>query len=206
MARGPRIQASDTVYHVTTRGTRRLEVYEDALDYRKFETLLGKVVTKRGWVLHSYCQMPNHHHLLLNTPDADISDGMCWLNGVYARWFNERHGYSGHVFEARFHAVLVQSNVHLLNLACYIPLNPVRAGLCARPAGWPWSSYGATIGRARSSWLSPGWLLSQFGRDEATAVRAYERYVWESHVSPGRVIVPGTRTRPGEPSVVAARF
>jgi putative transposase len=177
VARGPRIQASDIVYHVTTRGTRRLEVYEDEIDYRKFEALLGQVVTKRRWVLHAYCQMPNHHHLLLNTPKADISDGMFWLNGVYARWFNERHGYSGHVFEARFHSVLVRSNVHLLNLACYIPLNPVRAKLCARAADWPWSSYRATVAEVRPSWLSAGWLLSQFGRDEAEAAIEYARYV-----------------------------
>jgi REP element-mobilizing transposase RayT len=172
-----RIQAPDAVYHVTARGVRRVEVYEDAIDYRKFEALLGKVVTKRGWALYAYCQMPNHYHLLLRTPNADISDGLCWLNGVYARWFNERHGYIGHVFEARFHSVLVRNNVHLLNLACYIPLNPVRAKICAKPADWPWSSYRATVGLVRRSWLSRSWLLAQFGRDEASAVVEYERYV-----------------------------
>jgi putative transposase len=177
MGREPRIQAADTVYHVMARGVRRLEVYEDAIDYRKFESLLGQVVTKRRWALHSYCQMPNHYHLLLETPNADISDGICWLNGVYARWFNERHGYTGHVFEARFHSLIVRSNVHLLNLACYVPLNPVRSKLCARAADWPWSSYQATVGRVQKDWLSRGWLLGQFGRDEASAVVEYERYV-----------------------------
>lgn len=151
-------------------------VYEDELDYQKFELLLAAVVDKRGWAVHSYCQMPNHYHLVLDTPDADISEGICWLNGVYARWFNERHGYSGHVFEARFHTELVLSNVHLLNVASYVPLNPVRAKLCASPADWRWSSYRATIGRTRKPWLSP-WLLAQFGRDEAKAAVAYERYV-----------------------------
>lgn len=177
MGRGPRIQAADTVYHLTTRGVRRLDVYEDALDYRKFETLLAQVVTKRQWVLHAYCQMPNHYHLLLETPTPDLSPGLCWLNGVYARWFNERHGYSGHVFEARFDSVIVQNNVHLLNLACYIPLNPVRAKLCTTAADWPWSSYRATSGRVTKTWLSPTWLLAQFGREEAVAVIEYERYV-----------------------------
>jgi putative transposase len=177
MGRGPRIQAADTVYHVTTRGIRRLDIYEDAIDYARFESFLGRIVAKRRWTLHAYCQMPNHYHLLLETPDADISGGMCWLNGVYARWFNERHGYSGHVFDARFHTELVRSNVHLLNLACYIPLNPVRARICAYPDKWRWSSFRATVGRDRLPWLSPGWLLAQFGRDEATAVAGYERYV-----------------------------
>jgi putative transposase len=177
VGRKPRIQAADAVYHVTTRGVRRAAVYEDGIDYRKFETLLERVVTKRGWALYSYCQMPNHYHLLLRTAEADISDGMFWLNGVYARWFNQRHGYSGHVFEARFYGEIVRNNVHLLNLACYIPLNPVRAGLCARPGDWRWSSYRATVGRDRKSWLNTTWLLAQFGRDEATAVVEYEHYV-----------------------------
>jgi putative transposase len=176
MGRAPRVQAEDAVYHVTARGVRRLLVYEDLFDYRKFEALLGSVVSKRGWAVHAYCQMPNHYHLVLNTPKADISDGMCWLNGVYARWFNERHGYTGHVFEARFHTELIRSNVHLLNVATYVPLNPVRAGLCASPAEWQWSSYRATIGSERKRWLSP-WLLGQFGRDEAEAAIEYERFV-----------------------------
>jgi hypothetical protein len=120
--------------------------------------------------------MPNHYHAVFTTPKADISDGMCWLNGVYARWFNERHGYSGHVFEARFHTELIRSNVHLLNVATYVPLNPVRARLCESPADWPWSSYRATIGRERKPWLSQ-WLLAQFGQDEAAAAVAYERFV-----------------------------
>jgi putative transposase len=177
MGRAPRIQAEDAVYHVTVRGVRRLRVYEDVLDYRKFEAMLCEVVGKRQWAVHSYCQMPNHYHLVLGTPKADISDGMCWLNGVYARWFNERHGYSGHLFEARFHTELIRSNVHLLNVASYVPLNPVRARLCASPADWPWSSYRAMTGRDEMPWLSP-WILTQFGRDEAAAAREYERYVW----------------------------
>jgi putative transposase len=178
MGRAPRIQTNDIVYHVTTRGIRRLEIYEDAIDYERFEGFLASVVTKRRWTVHAYCQMPNHYHLLFETPNADISDGMCWLNGVYARWFNERHGYTGHVFEARFHTELARSNVHLLNLACYIPLNPVRARICAAPGQWRWSSYQATVGQGHPApWLSPGWLLSQFGRDDASAVAAYEGYV-----------------------------
>jgi putative transposase len=182
MGRPHRIQAPDTVYHVTSRGVRRLDVYEDAVDYRKFEALLGMVVSKRGWAVHAYCQMPNHYHVVLNTPKADISDGMCWLNGVYARWFNERHGYSGHVFEARFHTELIRSNVHLLNVATYVPLNPVRASLCESPADWPWSSYRFTIGRERKPWLS-AWLLTQFGRDEAAAAIEYERFVEDRRLS-----------------------
>ena len=181
MGRAPRVQAADIVYHVTTRGVRRLRVYEDPFDYRKFEALLSTVVSERCWLVHAYCQMPNHYHLVLATPNADISDGMCWLNGVYARWFNERHGHSGHVFEARFHTEIIRSNVHLLNVASYVPLNPIRARLCESAADWRWSSFRATIGLDRKPWLSP-WLLAQFGRDETEAAIEYERYV-ESRLS-----------------------
>jgi putative transposase len=177
MGRPHRIRAADVVYHLTARGIRRLDVFEDAFDYAKFDRLLGKVVTDRQWSLYSYCQMPNHYHLLLQTPDADISEGMCWLNGVYARWFNARHGYSGHVFEERFHTELVRTNVHLLNVACYIPLNPVRAGLCRTAGDWRWSSFRATVGREKKDWLNSGWLLEQFGRESAFAALEYERYV-----------------------------
>jgi putative transposase len=177
MGRALRVQASDVIYHVTVRGVRRMRVYEDVIDYRKFEGLLASVVSEREWRVHAYCQMPKHYHLLVETPNADISPGMHRLNGVYARWFNSRHAYSGHLFEARFHTELVLTNAHLLSTASYIPLNPVRAQLCRGPADWPWSSYRATIGRASQPWMDPSWLLAQFGREEA-AVAAYERYVY----------------------------
>jgi putative transposase len=177
MGRPHRIQTPEAVYHVTTRGVRRLAVYRDVIDYAKFEALLCKLVQDRAWALYSYCQMPNHYHLLFRTPNADISDGMCWLNGVYARWFNRRHGHEGHVFEARFHAGLVRSNFHLLSLACYIPLNPVRAKLCRRATDWRWTSYRATIGLEDKSWLESDWLLAQFGQERVAAVAQYERFV-----------------------------
>ena len=165
------------MYHVTARGIRRLRIYEDDLDYRKFEFLLAAVVVERDWAAHAYCEMPNHYHLVVTTPKPDISEGMCWLNGVYARWFNAKHDYTGHVFEKRFHTVLVRSTVHVLNLACYVPLNPVRAGLCSSAGDWRWSSYGATIGRRRTKWLESGWLLEQFGRETVTAALEYQRFV-----------------------------
>ncbi len=177
MGRPHRIRASDVVYHLTARGIRRTAIFEDAVDYAKFERLLREVVGKRRWAVHAYCQMPNHYHLLVSTPDADVSEGMCWLNGIYARWFNARHSYSGHVFEKRFYSELIRTNAHLLNLACYIPLNPVRARLCPTAGDWRWSSYLAMVGRRPNGWLNSAWLLEQFGRDPAWATVEYERFV-----------------------------
>jgi REP element-mobilizing transposase RayT len=177
MPRPFRIRTHEFPYHVTTRGVRKLPTHHDDLDFLKFEALLQEVMRLRGWKLHTYCLMPNHHHLVFHTPRSDISEGMCWLNGVYARWFNWRHGLSGHVFEARFHTELVESDAHLLELGSYVPLNPVRAGLCSHPAEWNWSSYRATTGKSAASWFDPTWLLGHFGRDRATAERAYEQHV-----------------------------
>lgn len=154
-----------------------MAIFEDAIDYARFERLLGEVVVKRNWRMYAYCQMPNHFHLLLSTPEADVSEGMCWLNGVYARWFNARHDYSGHVFEERFYSEAVRTNAHVLNLSSYIPLNPVRARLCAAAGDWRWSSYLATVGRRRLEWLESSWLVDQFGREPAFAALEYERYV-----------------------------
>ena len=176
MGRAPRVRADDVVYHVTARGVRRLRVYEDASDHRKFEALLAAVVIEREWVAYAYCQMPNHYHLVVKTPQADISEGLCWLNGMYARWFNWRHGYTGHLFEARFHAKLVLGEAHLFSTARYVPRNPVRAGLCARPEEWPWSSYRAMIAMETKPWLDSS-LLELFGREEAHAIAEYRRFV-----------------------------
>jgi REP element-mobilizing transposase RayT len=177
MGRDHRIQTADVVYHLTARGIRRMPLFEDAIDYARFERMLGEVVLKRNWLLYAYCQMPNHFHLLLSTPDADVSEGMCWLNGVYARWFNARHDYSGHAFEERFYSEVVKTNAHVLNLSSYIPLNPVRARLCASAGDWRWSSYLATVGRRQLDWLESSWLVDQFGREPAFAAIEYERYV-----------------------------
>lgn len=117
--------------------------------------------------------MTNHYHLLLETPEPDISLGMQRLNGAYAQRFNWRHDVVGHVFERRFHSVPVESNWHLLELARYIVLNPVRAGICRRPGDWPWSSYRAATGTAaRPPLVTLDWLLAQFGQ----GARAHERF------------------------------
>lgn len=175
MGRAPRPRADDVVYHVTSRGVRRLRVYQEVADHLKFEALLASVVLEREWATYSYCQMPNHYHLVVKTPDADISEGLHWLNGVYARWFNRQHGYTGHLFDARFHTRLVLDESHLLRTMRYVPRNPVRAGLCLDPAQWPWSSYRAMVGLETKPWLDSS-LLELFGREEGR-VEEYRRFV-----------------------------
>lgn len=124
--------------------------------------------------------MTNHYHLLAETPDANLAHGMRQLNGMYTQRFNRRHGRAGHVFQGRYHAVVVQKESHLLEVARYIVLNPVRAGLAASARSWRWSSYHATAGIAEPpAWLRTSWLLRSFDRDRAAASRAYRRFVDE---------------------------
>ena len=124
--------------------------------------------------------MTNHFHLVLETPDPNLSQGMRQLNGVYTQQFNRRHALVGHLFQGRFKAILVERETYLLGLARYVVLNPVRAGMVARPDDWPWSSYRAMVGAAPTpEWLETDWLLGLFGEERAQAQAGYAAFVVE---------------------------
>ncbi|AGA31755.1 putative transposase [Thioalkalivibrio nitratireducens DSM 14787] len=178
MARPLRIEFPGALYHVTSRGDRRENIYEDDADRQRFLEILGEVVTRFRWLCHAYCLMTNHYHILAETPEANLSRGMRHLNGVYTQASNRRHGRAGHVFQGRFKAILVERESYLLELARYVVLNPVRAGLVAQPNEWAWSSYNATIGAApRPAWLTTDALLSAFGRQRKRAQAHYQAFV-----------------------------
>ena len=146
-----------------SRGVRRFAIYIDDADYREFLRLLSIVKRRYGWHCLAYCLIVNHYHLVIETPEANLSLGMQWLNSRYAEYFNGRYGHAGHVFERRFRDVVVRDERHLAELFRYIVLNPVRAGLCRDGAQWPWSSLAEATG-AVSPWLtSPERLLRSFG-------------------------------------------
>jgi REP element-mobilizing transposase RayT len=142
-----------------------------------FLEILRQVVARRSWQLFAYCLMHNHYHLVLRTPDADLPAGMQALNGDYAQCFNKLHGLVGHVFQGRYHAVLVESDWHFLQLARYLALNPVRAGLCSSPAEWPWGSYRDIASGKASSPTSSERTLRHFGRDLGVARAAFIEFV-----------------------------
>jgi hypothetical protein len=124
--------------------------------------------------------MENHYHLLIDTPDGNLSMGMRQLNGVYTQRFNKRHSRVGHLFQGRFKAVLVQKDSHLLEACRYVVVNPVRAKIVERPEQWAWSSYGATAGRRKATpCLVTDWVLSQFGSERKKAEAAYRKFVRE---------------------------
>jgi REP-associated tyrosine transposase len=184
----PRPQFPGALYHVGTRGNRRCRICFDDRDREYFLELLDKIVRKLRWKVHAYCLMNNHYHLLVETPNGDIARGMEWLNGRYARWFNGRHGFTGHLFERRYFDELVESEHYLLELSRYIEMNPIRAGLVGDPSDWPWSSYRAIAGLEKPRrFLTTTWILSQFGRDLERARARYRQFVLEA---PARVLGP----------------
>lgn len=180
MARPLRIEYPGALYHVTARGNARDWIYLDDEDRQAFTDLLAEVVGGFNWLLHAYCLMGNHYHLLVETPDANLGRGMRQLNGVYTQRFNRRHERVGHVFQGRYKAILVEKDSYLLELARYVVLNPVRAGLVGEPGEWPWTSYRATAGLdGRPPWLGADWLLSALGSERAKAQQRYRQFVAE---------------------------
>ena len=180
MARPLRIEYPGAWYHVTARGNARQRIYTDAKDFQAFLELLGKLSDRYHWRCHAYCLMSNHYHLLLETPDANLSVGMRQLNGIYTQAFNRRHRKVGHLFQGRYHAILVDKDRYWLELARYIVLNPVRARMVKEAQAYPWSSYRATAGSgAGPAWLQMELLLAQFHRQRRTAQKRYRQFVRE---------------------------
>jgi putative transposase len=176
MARPLRLPVADGVYHVVARGNAKQRIYLDSRDFRTFAGILRDVLSRFEWRCLTYCLMPNHYHLVLRTLRANLSRGMRQINGVYAQRFNRRHDRCGHLFQGRFKAVLVQPDRHLLQLARYVALNPVRAGLCESVDDWPWSGHRDLMG-------SPGLgiatkeFLTYFGNSIADARIEYDAFV-----------------------------
>lgn len=178
MARPLRIEFPGGLFHVTSRGDRREPIYLTDADRAQWLAILGQVCARFNWVIHAYCLMGNHYHIVVETVEGHLSAGMRQLNGVYTQWHNRTYGRVGHVFQGRFKAIIVQRESYLLELARYVVLNPVRAGMCAVPDEWAWSSYRATCGTTPApDWLNIAWTLSQFGPQADQAVAAYINHV-----------------------------
>jgi REP element-mobilizing transposase RayT len=185
MSRPIRIEFPNALYHVTARGDRREDIFEDDTDRQTFLGILAQVVVQFNWLCYAWCLMDNHYHLLIQTPDANLSKGMRQLNGVFTQTSNRRHGQVGHLFQGRFKAILVDSDAYLLELARYVVLNPVRAGMVRKPQLWLWSSYRASLGLAPTEpFLAVDGLLAQFANRRAVARARYAKFVAEGIEAP----------------------
>ena len=185
MSRPIRIEFPGALYHVTARGDRREDIVDDAVDRNAFLDIFAEVVEQFNWLYYALCLMDNHYHLLIQTPDANLSKGMRQLNGVFTQTSNRRHHRVGHLFQGRFKAILVDSDAYLMELARYVVLNPVRAGMVKKPDKWMWSSYRASMGLvAAQPFLAVDGLLAQFAKRRTIAQARYARFVAEGIKAP----------------------
>lgn len=180
MTRPLRLEFPGALYHVTARGNRRTPIYRDDGDRHAWLDLLGRVCERHHFVIHSFCQMTNHYHLLIETSEANLSQGMRQLNGLYTQHFNWRHSLVGHLFQGRYKAILVQKESYLSELARYIVLNPLRAKVVSSLDEWQWSSHRYFVSQEHPPrWLERDWILSRFGNTHAAAAPAYQSFVLE---------------------------
>ncbi|MGH9896928.1 MAG: REP-associated tyrosine transposase, partial [bacterium] len=176
MARPLRLQVAGGIYHVTARGNDRRPIFDDDDDCARFLMVLASIVTRYHVLCHAYCLMSNHYHLLLETPEANLSVAMRQLNGVYTQRFNRRHERCGHLLQGRYGAQLVNGDSYLQEVCRYVVLNPVRGGLVAHPRQWRWSSFQATAGETTTpGFLTVGWVQALGGAK--TRTEALRRYI-----------------------------
>jgi len=138
MPRVARKLMPDGLFHVTARGVARDAIFRDGIDYAEFERQLLRVRDEYFWLVHAYCLLPNHYHLVIEAKRPDLSGGMHKLNGRYAQRFNRRYDRVGHLFQNRFSSYVIDTEEHFLRALAYVHANPVDAGLCANSADWPW--------------------------------------------------------------------
>ena len=178
MSRPLRLEFAGALWHVTSRGNEKREIFRDEADREVFLAILGRTVGLFRWTLHAYVLLRNHFHLLVETPEPTLSRGMRQLNGLYTQAFNRRHRRVGHLLQGRFKSVLVDKETHFLELSRYLALNPVRAGAARSARAWPWSSYRATAGLAAApAWLETDATLRRFGAKKGPAEEAYRKFV-----------------------------
>ncbi|MBC2712564.1 MAG: transposase [Desulfosarcina sp.] len=183
MARALRIEFEGAFYHVINRGNAGEDLFISRYDRKQFLTYLEKAVERYGIKVHTYCLMTNHYHLLVETPYANLSLAMQWINVSYAAYFNRKRNRRGHLFQGRFKALLVQADEYLKHLSRYIHLNPLRAKMVAEPGAYEWSSYPAFIGQVKSpAWLETDWLLGLFGKNRKAAAQKYRDFVEKAWV------------------------
>lgn len=181
MARPLRIEYPNAIYHVMARGNRRQAIFQIDGDYQRMTNGLDKTVSRTGWQVFAYVWMPNHIHLFVRTPKPNLSRGMQYLLSGYSNWYAKRHQQSGHLFQGRFKAELVENESYFWSLSRYLHLNPVRGKrpLVDHPSQWPWSSYqGYCRKSARVGWIDyesvlEAWQGEMGGKNAETAYRRF---------------------------------
>jgi len=177
MPRQPRLHAPGAFYHVTLRGNHRQDIFFSARDRTLLDELIAEVIVRFMARVHAYCWMTNHVHLIVQVGDTPLGRIMLRIASRYARQTQAHLRTTGHLFERRYHAVMVDADEYLLELLRYIHLNPVRAGIVERPIDYPWSSHQAYLGLRTTPWVTTDFALSMFHHNREQAVAAYDRFV-----------------------------
>ncbi|UCD80536.1 MAG: transposase [Desulfobacterales bacterium] len=184
MARPLRVEYPGAFYHVINRGNNQEKIFLNDRDKEKFLEYLEKANERFSIIIHTYCIMSNHYHLLVETPVPNLSVAMQWINVSYATYFNRKRGRVGHLFQGRFKAILIDADQYLKHLSRYIHLNPVKAKLVPMPSKYKWSSYIAFIGKARPpAYLETNRLLSTFGKGKKEANQNYKDFVENTDIT-----------------------
>jgi len=182
MSRPLRIEYPGAYYHITSRGNEKKDIFNSQRDREKFLEYLESATLRYGAVIHAYCLMSNHYHLLMETPNGNLSPIMQHINGAYTTYFNIKNNRAGHLFQGRFKAFLVEADSYLLELSRYIHLNPVRAKIVDRPEQYAWSSHRCYTGLSNPpEWLNTDFILAAIAGETADKHKEYRLFV-ESRV------------------------
>ena len=197
MARPLRISYPGAFYHVTSRGNEQKVIFKSKKDREKFLEYLESALKRYDAVIHAYCLMSNHYHLLLETPSGNLSKIMAHINGAYTTYFNVKRDRFGHLFQGRYKAILIEADEYAMELSRYIHLNPVRAKIVELPEEYEWSSYSYYIGNKKyPEWLRIDFILGYFGKKLSEAQKNYKKFVGEmidkQYESPLKDVVSST--------------
>jgi putative transposase len=197
MARPLRIEYPGAFYHITSRGNEHKDIFKSKRDREKFLSYLESASQRYRAVIHIYCLMNNHYHLLMETPSGNLSQIMRHINGAYTTYFNIKHQRSGHLLQSRYRAILVDMDEYAQEVSRYIHLNPVRAGIMDRPEKYLWSSYPYYIGQKKApEWLATNHILNYFGKNVSRARKRYQHFadamVGQEYGSPLERVVSST--------------
>ena len=177
MARPLRLEYEGAVYHVTARGNERGKIYFSKRDYEKFKEYLAAAKEKYGFILHAYALMTNHYHLIIETPVKNLSKIMHYINSSYTTYTNVKRKRSGHLFQGRYKAILVEKDNYLLELSRYLHLNPVRVNMVHKPEEYTHSSYRSYVTGQIEDIVSRNTILEMMTANREEAPEHYRNFV-----------------------------
>ena len=178
MSRPLRIEYPGAWYHVMNRGRRAEKIFSDRQDYTMFIDLLKEASVSWNVRICAYCLMPNHYHLLVQTPEANISRCMRHINGIYTQRYNRRHAFDGQLLRGRYKSILVSADQYLLQLVRYIHRNPVKAGIAARLEDYQWTSHAAYLSLSKKwDWIYREFILLMLSRSKKEWIKRYRSFV-----------------------------